>query len=96
MNNKISMSLLAFNLFGLKNKLITVSSFVFIQSVWLFMALINMSNIPGEQICGLDSETLEFVTYESNYRFLSELDPSFFDDLPIPDLTIEEEKNYEK
>lgn len=51
-----------------------------------------MSNIPGEQICGLDSETLEFVTDESNYRFLSELDPSFFDDLPIPDLTVEEEK----
>ena len=57
------------------------------------MSLLNMNNVPGEQICGLDSETLEFVTHESNYRFLSELDPTIFDDLPIPDLTVDEEKS---
>jgi hypothetical protein len=41
------------------------------------MALINLNNVPGHQISGMDSEMLDWVTNESGTRELFELGPEF-------------------
>jgi hypothetical protein len=47
------------------------------------MALLNMNNVPGKIISGVDDETLNFITKESNERFLIELDPKFLEEVDI-------------
>lgn len=42
---------------------------------------LNLRNIPGGMISGLSTNELEWVSIESCDRFLSELSPSFFDDM---------------
>ena len=39
--------------------------------------MINLENIPGGMISGLDSEVLDWVSEESNYRNVVELGESF-------------------
>jgi len=41
------------------------------------MSLIDLSNIPGNQISGLDDEMLAWITEESNSRYIEELSASF-------------------
>ena len=43
------------------------------------MAQLNLENIPGKQISGLDTNELEWVTEESSDRFLKELSKDFLD-----------------
>lgn len=43
--------------------------------------MINMDNIPGGMISGLDEELLTFVTEESSERFVHEISSSFFNEL---------------
>ena len=43
------------------------------------MALLNLNNVPGEMISGLNDEELDFVTPESNMRELFEMSGSFLD-----------------
>ena len=42
---------------------------------------LNLQNIPGEMISGLSTNELEWVSVESIDRYLSELTPSFFDNM---------------
>ena len=51
------------------------------------MSLLNLINVPNGEISGLDSETLDFVTQESNDRYVSEIDSTIFEGEPIPDLS---------
>ena len=53
------------------------------------MSLLNLENVPQSEISGLDSETLDFVTRESNERYLSEIDFSTFLNEPMPELSPE-------
>jgi hypothetical protein len=53
------------------------------------MSLLNLANVPNGEISGLDSETLDFVTRESNQRYLAEIDLSSFENEPLPDLSPE-------
>ena len=41
------------------------------------MSLIDLSNIPGNQISGLDDEMLAWISEESNSRYIEELSASF-------------------
>ena len=43
------------------------------------MPLLNLNNVPGEMISGLNDEELDFVTSESNMRELFEMSGSFLD-----------------
>ena len=43
--------------------------------------------MPNGEISGLDSETLDFVSRESNDRYVSEIDSTIFEGEPIPDLS---------
>ena len=52
------------------------------------MSLINFSNIPGNQISGLNDEMLAWVTEESNERVLEEISTSFLQSLD--DITLSE------
>lgn len=41
------------------------------------MSLLNLKNIPGHEICGLDGETLEWASNISNERYVHELGAIF-------------------
>ena len=43
--------------------------------------MINLENIPDAMVSGLSTEMLDFVTSESNYRYLKELDVFFLNQL---------------
>ena len=43
--------------------------------------MINMDNIPGGMISGLDEELLTFVTEESSERFVHEISSAFYNEL---------------
>ena len=43
--------------------------------------MLNMKNVPGGIIGGLDEEMLDFVTRESSERFVNELSSSFLQEL---------------
>ena len=35
--------------------------------------MLNLKNMPNNEICGLSTEELEFATEESEFRYLNEL-----------------------
>ena len=41
--------------------------------------MLNLSNVPGRQISGNDSEGLDWITEESNERYIYELSDSFIE-----------------
>ena len=43
--------------------------------------LLNLSNVPNQQISGLNDDELQWVTDESNERYVLELDTAMFDEL---------------
>lgn len=45
------------------------------------MSLLNLYNVPGQMISGMDGNLLDWVTDQSNYRFLDELNCSFDNNL---------------
>jgi len=45
------------------------------------MSLLNLTNVPGHEICGLDGETLEWATNISNERYIHELGTIFDENL---------------
>lgn len=47
----------------------------------LTSAILDLSNVPGGMISGMDTETLNWVTEESNTRYLQELDPKWIDEM---------------
>ena len=60
--------------------------------------MINLKNVPDEMLSGVSDSCLDFVTRESNERFVVELDPSFFKSLEEADrfdsiLTEQEEED---
>lgn len=56
--------------------------FVFINYlVFITMALLNLQNIPGKQLSGLDNELIDFITNESNERYLHELSKDFSEEV---------------
>ena len=52
------------------------------------MSLLNLENIPGRMISGLDGEMLDWVTQESNYREVIELSHSFSRDIHENEISI--------
>ena len=55
------------------------------------MSLLNVENIPGKMISGLDEEMLEWVTHESNYRNVIELSHSFSREIYESEISISNE-----
>ena len=45
------------------------------------MSLLNLNNIPENEISGLSDEMLEQITRESGERYITELSKSFQEDL---------------
>ena len=45
------------------------------------MSLLNLTNVPNEQISGLSDEMLNFVSKESGERYIWELGDQFFEEL---------------
>ena len=43
--------------------------------------LLNLNNIPNQQISGLNDDELKWVTHETNSRYVIELDSNLFNDL---------------
>ena len=43
--------------------------------------MLNLRNIPNQMISGLSGDMLEFVSNESNERFVVELEKKFIDEL---------------
>ena len=60
------------------------------------MSLLNLMNVPNGEISGLVSETLDFVSRESNERYVSEIDSTIFEGEPIPDLSPDLEEYLQK
>ena len=61
------------------------------------MALINLSNVPGQMISGLSDDILDFVSEASMERYVRELDPDFLQEIKETDnfddvLTEDQEK----
>lgn len=52
------------------------------------MALLNLNNFPGKMISGVGDETLDFISRESNDRFLVELDPDFLNEIDTYEMNI--------
>ena len=40
--------------------------------------MMNFDNIPGNILSGVDDAMLDFITNESSDRYITELDPTFF------------------
>ena len=55
------------------------------------MSFLNLENIPGKMISGLDGEMLEWVTQESNYRNVIELSHSFSHEISESEISISNE-----
>lgn len=45
------------------------------------MALIDLSNIPGQMVSGLSDDTLDFVTEASTERYAQKLDQYFLQEI---------------
>ena len=68
------------------------------------MALLNLDNVSGHAIVGLDSEMLNWVTDESSDRMLYELSTSFLDllnseelpEIELDNVVVEELNKIEK
>ena len=62
------------------------------------MALINLSNIPGQMISGLSDDVLDFVTEASMERYVQELDPGFLQEImeadSFDDVLSEDQQKY--
>ena len=44
----------------------------------MMSGLLNLQNIPQQEITGLSDDELQWITNESNSRYVVELDPEFF------------------
>ena len=48
---------------------------------FMMTGLINLTNLPNQQVSGLNEEELKWVTNQSSDRYVVELDPTMFNEL---------------
>ena len=52
--------------------------------------MINFKNVPNEMVSRVSDEELEWITRESNSRFLSELSDDFLSEFNFPESLLDE------